>query len=237
MTLDYDGAENTPKSMGTDSSQPSSPLYNILNDSQISQFCNDWNKTEKWVKKGENINGNVVLPSINEMRYAGRRLVDAFEAAEKNDAEAAMRHFSEARDNLIKARHDAVDSIIHHFSENTNKYRENLGAGNLQKHFSEYGTLFSLLKNIESEISNSREKRENRDTIYGKIMQKDLPKLCELYSSLDASIPAIEQNIKKEDRHRAEEMQQMATTRSISIWIAIISSIIAIIGWAIVITR
>ena len=209
--------------MATDSSQSPSPSSSILNDSQISRFCSDWNETEKWVKKGENIIGNVVLPSINEMRYAGRRLVDAFEAAENGDGETAKRHLFEAQDNLIKARHDVVDSIVHHISDNANKYRESIGATNLQKHFSEYGELFDLLKKIEYKISKSREERKNRNAIYGEIMGNDLSKLNELHNALiEKSLPAVEK-IKKD----SWSLYYFRVARSILVSLGIVGVIIS----------
>lgn len=199
-----------PENMATDSQPPCLPVDSIFSSSSLSQLCDDWDKTEEWVKDGESINRDTVASSINEMRYAGRRFVDALRSAQNGDTEEAKRRFSETRDDLIKARHDVIDSIVGYISEDANKYRDLVGAGNLHKHFPQYGELFSLLKKIQSQIVKSRKYREKRDMMYDEIMRDDLPKLREFYDTFVESKPAIEQNIQKDEKKERRTIMSLA---------------------------
>lgn len=179
--------------MATDSESASA---NFL--SEIASLCEEWNRAEEWIKRCETINGEVLMPSINELRYAGRRIVDACQARHCNDTETARTHIAEARQNLIKARHDVVDAIVAFISDGANERRRRLGADNLQKHFSEYGALFGLLKTMLETTALSRADRTRRDEMYETMMSTDLPRLQNLYRAMEESLPAIERNIKKE---------------------------------------
>ena len=230
-TTDCGDAKNMLESMATDS-HSSNPANAVLNSfEKFSQLSDDWDKTEKWIKEGELFVGKAILsPSINELRYAGRRLVDVIRAAQRGDDERTSYHFSQVQDNLVKARHDVVDAVVMHISEKTNKYRESIGAGNLKTHFSGYEELFGLLKTINQKITCSRGNRENRDTIYGEILNSDFKTLRKLYDQLIASLPAIEQKIQAENTRQNQADLELKTNRKIWIRSAAISWLIAIIA-------
>ena len=184
-----------PKNTGIDFSPP--PAFAEIIP-KIAALCDEWNEAEEWIKTGELINQSAVTPSINELRYAGRRLVDACESARCGDITAADKHILEAGENLAKARHDVADSVVGHISEYANKTRERIGAGEMKRHFAGYEKLFGTLKHAARKIAESRKERGRRNEIYNGIMREDLPELRQLHDSLEESLPAIEENIKKE---------------------------------------
>ena len=76
-----------------------------------------WDETEIVIKRAERIRAQVVEPAINELRYAGRRLVDAMHLADTAGANAKDRETfdSYVRDCLFRcycAQHDALDASI-----------------------------------------------------------------------------------------------------------------------------
>ena len=163
-------------------------------------MCDEWDKTEKWIKDGEFIVGDAIIPSINEMRYAGRQLVDACRMAQNSDSQKAMGHVLKARADLMKARHDVVDACIGHIYDNVEEAQNRLGAGNILKHFPDYGEILALLDDIGKKISESRENRKQRDEIYSDLMEGDMKKIFAVYRSFHRSLPLIEDNIKKDDQ-------------------------------------
>ena len=231
LTKDCGDAKNMLESMATDS-HSSNPANAVLNSSEkLSQLSDDWDKTEEWIKEGELFVDKVIFSaSINELRYAGRRLVDVIRATQRGDNKMASYHFSQVQDNLVKARHDVVDAVVMHISEKTNKYRESLGAGNLKTHFSGYEELSGLLKTINQKITRSRGNRENRDAIYGEILSSDFKTLRKLHDQLIASLPAIEQKIKAENTRQNQADLELKTNRKIWIRNAAISWFISIIA-------
>ena len=84
----------------------------------------EWNEAETWVKKGENINGAPVIPAINELRYAGRRLVDALAAHQQEDSGKAKNPIKAAKDNLSKTKHDVVDSLFSFYFDSAGLIRQ-----------------------------------------------------------------------------------------------------------------
>lgn len=166
----------------------------------IAGLCDEWDKTEKWIKDGEFIVGDAIIPSINEMRYAGRQLVDACRMAQNSDSQKALDHVLKARADLMKARHDVVDACIGHIYDSVKEAQNQLGAGNIQKHFPDYGKILALLDVTRGKISESRENRKQRDEIYSDIMGSDMPKIFDAYRSFRKSLPLVEENIKKDDR-------------------------------------
>ena len=168
--------------------------------SRIAELCDEWDKTEKWIKDAEFVVGYAIIPSINEMRYAGRQLVDACQVVQNSDSEKAMNHVLEAGANLTKARHDVVDACASYIYNITEYEGNRLGAGNIQRHFPDYGKILALLDIIGGKISESRENRKRRDEIYSDIMESDMPKIFDAYRSFRKSLPLLEENIKKDDR-------------------------------------
>ena len=168
--------------------------------SRIAELRDEWDKTEKWIKDGEFVVGNAIIPSINEMRYAGRQLVDACRMAQNSDSQKAMDHVLKARADLMKARHDVVDACISHIYDNVKEVQNRLGAGNIQKHFPDYGKILVLIDVIGGKISESHENRKPRDEIYSDLMEGDMKKIFDAYSSFRKSLPLVEENIKKDER-------------------------------------
>jgi hypothetical protein len=77
----------------------------------LNSIAEEWNQAEEDVKVAEQICNEIVVPAIKEMRYAGRRIVDAIakmHAGERaEEIEALLR---EARFDCHRARHDAIDA-------------------------------------------------------------------------------------------------------------------------------
>ncbi len=189
---------------------------------QVADLSEDWDKTEKWIKFGEHLTSKVMNPSINEMRYAGRRLVDAYHATQNGLKEEATQHIHDAKDNLMKARHDVIDASMAYLNTRFNNINEDLGAANFNNHFSKYGEYLMLLEKIKSQISESRECRTLRDEIYSKIIEDDLPDLINLHDKLKLSLPAIEKGVSEKRKHDQKFL-----------WGGIIGIIIGIIGVAV----
>lgn len=61
----------------------------------VEEVCSEWNKAEKAIKSAEHVEGQVVNPSIYELRYAGRRIIEAL-TIQESDPEKALRLLSDA---------------------------------------------------------------------------------------------------------------------------------------------
>ena len=48
-----------------------------LYEARIASICAEWDRAEKYIKLAEQIGGKVVFPAVAELRYAGRRIIEA----------------------------------------------------------------------------------------------------------------------------------------------------------------
>jgi len=79
----------------------------------LTQIRREWDKAEHSLKIAEQVGNQVIFPAIKELRYAGRRIVDALaECASGGDANKVRALLDDALFDCYRARHDAVDASI-----------------------------------------------------------------------------------------------------------------------------
>jgi len=165
----------------------------------INETTKEWNTAEEAVKIAENIDGDVVIPAILELRYAGRRLVDAL-SMQETDTEEAIALARDAKFFCHRARHDAIDAATSKMAGDLAVAVEYLSAQVVMNHFSDFPTLYRNLLNVREKVAVSRKDRENRDLIYETIQTVDLVKLSEVYTDFRTCEPLMVQTAEKEKR-------------------------------------
>jgi len=169
--------------------------------SECSRLASNWDRAEKWVKRAELFQQRVVDSSLNELRYAGRRLVDALAGADKEDFPAASVHLEQANENIYKASHDAIDTVVAFVSQEINRHAIALGYANLNDHFGHYQELSGAFTTIKGQIEQSRESREQRDEVYNEIAEgADFVNLLKYFNELRGSAPAIYASVEKKTK-------------------------------------
>lgn len=187
-------------------------------------YLEEWMRAEGVLKLVERIKVEVFIPSIMELRYAARRIVQAhvdFNTGNATDDHLET-HFIEAIENCKKARHDAIDSAIAFIHEQYNKLYEAVGLPLISKGYPKYSELRREMLEIDTHIVESRKNRNGLDDIYETIKREHLKKVVDLYIELETSKEAIEQIRSQEKR---------------DFWIAVVgvSFIVGLVG-ALVIT-
>jgi hypothetical protein len=89
-------------------------------DRLFEQLDTQWNIAERRIKKAEQVRGGEVVSSaIFELRYAGRKLIDALELLRtknwndnKVEYDKIRRFLHDAIEDCVKAKHDAIDSML-----------------------------------------------------------------------------------------------------------------------------
>lgn len=162
------------------------------------EFVEAWEKAEEVLKKVERIKNEVFIPSINELRYAGRRIVQAH-SEYKNmlqnvddvmgdcQSDHIDTHLTEAIENCRKARHDAIDSAINFVHERLDKIVGAFGLTLVLQAFPEYRDLRILIQDMDRKIVESRGGRVKMDGNYEEMKQNHLDKLVEFSSLLENS--------------------------------------------------
>lgn len=168
-------------------------------DEALLELCAKWNAAEKAIKVAEQVNGEIVNPAIYELRYAGRRVVEAL--AKKDDFAGAKKLLDDAIFDCCRARHDAIDAATSKITSDIDNALEKLGPENVLKYFPACTDLIAELEVTREKIAVSRENRENRDAIYDTIEATNFEKIVSIHGSFRSSESLIKQAARKDRRN------------------------------------
>ena len=153
------------------------------------RFSELFMKAEKTMKLAERVSSKASLASIQELRYAARRLVQAdqirLKAAGRDltseEIDGWHTHTIEACENCVKARDDAVDSAVIFMNKEVEQAVNRIGLEIMLREFSELGQFRHHVRSINGLIVDSRADRTKLDQNYSKIEAEHLDKLCGLF--------------------------------------------------------
>ena len=201
-------------------------------ESALTRVSSEWDKAEKLIKAAEFQRSEVVIAAINELRYAGRRLVDAIRVSgpAKSDPERMeefKRYISETLSFCHRALHDAVDAIILDARLKIGEYEKTFGAELLSQHFPKIYDIRATLSSAEKIIVLSREDRIKRITEYETLASTHVLTLIEHCHFLESNrelmltLAAAKRAAEKKDNTRF----------NLSFWgLSIVTVIAAIVG-------
>lgn len=182
----------------------------------------EWNKAEKSIKLAEQVNGDIVNPAIYELRYAGRRIIEALATQDQHQIDKLL---ADAHFDCCRARHDAIDAATSKIAADLNISIKTLGAEIVLTHFTEFPKLYRDLSEVRDLISVSRENRNNRDAIYASIENDNLSSIVSLYRAYQSSEPLLIQSARKQRRK--------SLLNNIFGFVGIISLIATVLFWII----
>lgn len=166
----------------------------------LGSICHEWDMAEKDIKIAEQIGDQVVFPSIKELRYAGRRIVDALQALSKSeDAAKVTALLEDARFDCYRARHDAVDATVSIVSAELNVAAKKLKYGPVLTAFPRYSELLGHIRRSQESLAKSRSDRNNRDAIYGAVEQTEFEQIVTLFRDFKESVPVMK-SLARRDR-------------------------------------
>lgn len=194
-------------------------------DGTIDQIVEEWNKAERAIKHAENVNGEVVSPAISELRYAGRRIVEAMQTR-KSNPEKAGRLLQDALFDCHRARHDAIDAATTKMTGDLEAAVSFFTASVISKIFGNFSELYQTLLATREKIATSREHRDQRDAIYDTIENTDLNRMVELYDEFRTCEPLISE----EANRIADEATRSKRESRIGLAIGAAGFLIGIIG-------
>lgn len=165
----------------------------------FSRLRAEWNRAERAIKIAEQVEGQIVNPAIYELRYAGRRIVEAFDLLE-SDPTSALQRLQDAHFDCCRARHDAIDAATSKMAATLDNAQEKLGIDVVMTHFAEFPAMIQSLGEVRDKIAISREKREDRDAIYASIEAVELVGLTAIFSRFRSCEPLMRESAKRNRR-------------------------------------
>lgn len=186
----------------------------------LAAYREAWNKAEGAIKIAEQVNAEIVNPAIYELRYGGRRVVEAIAALEEGNEAACVKLLADAHFDCSRARHDAIDAATTKMVADINIAIEKLGPDAVRSAAPDIHELIGDLGAVRDLIANSRENREDRDAIYASIEQDHLRDLAKRFRAFQAN-----DNL----------MKAFARRRNIELWfhrvMTALALIVAVVSW------
>lgn len=155
-----------------------------------------WNDAEAAIKLAEQVNEKVINPAVYELRYAGRKMVEAHEVQEEDAAKAAEL-LQDAHMDCCRSRHDAIDALSSKVISDLDLSVENLGSEIVLAQFSDWGKLREEVSEIRAKIAKSRKDRIARNDIYDDIQHDDLTTVIQLHQRFKAAEPYMRKSASK----------------------------------------
>lgn len=165
-----------------------------------------WNEAEETIKLVEIAIGEPVRPSVQELRYAGRRIVEALdEICNGADEPSITKLLHDAEFDCLRARHDAIDAASSAITIIIERAPDQLDDDVVLEAFPEYGDLVVKLQNASGLIATSRKDRKNRNAVYKAVQNSDFPEILKLYRKFRACVPLMQRIAEKNRRQRRRD--------------------------------
>ena len=150
------------------------------------EIQNEWNKAEEAIKRAEQIALDVSIPAITELRYAGRRIVDALTLATGtgDNEDKVLAHLEDARFCCHRAQHDAIDAALAKIGIDLNDLTTRLGFDPVIKAYPGFQEFYAEFAVTRDKIAASRANRLDRTAIYDSVTATDLPSLIKGYEKV-----------------------------------------------------
>ena len=161
--------------------------------SLFSEIAAEWDRAEEVIKLAEQVILDVVFPAIKELRYAGRRLVDALNCeANGGSPPEVTAYLEDAKFSCHRARHDAIDAALSFMAIELDRLAKQMGYDVVQNSYPEFVNFVERLDEARAAIAESRRNRHDRDKIYTAISKNNFPELVEDFKALRRSRTTME---------------------------------------------
>jgi hypothetical protein len=198
-------------------------MFNDDLDRLFEQLAIQWNIAEGRIKKAEQVRGGEVVSSaIFELRYAGRKLIDAFELLRttnwkenKVQYDQIHRFLEDALEDCVKAKHDAIDSMLDFVVHWMAKTEMEIGPAKLQELFPSFLETTAKIESVQDKIAHSRQHRlasrnGSRDDIYDTIEKEEYDEILKLYDTMRRSKNRVQAIVDRQWRNTMLERAAVA---------------------------
>lgn len=196
---------------------------------KISDAIAEWDKAEEYIKLAEQIEANVETVAVAELRYAGRRLVDAINEFGNSGEDGDFGLFiDETRAFCLRAQHDALDSIFLFLRKRLFLIENEFGREIISQYSAQYIELWEQIYEADEYVAVSRGDRQKRPEIYDKMAEELIPRMIKTYRALKRSeeLMVVENNRLAE----LEATQKRAQKRGKVLYFIAIASLVVAFG-------
>ncbi|MEQ1888028.1 MAG: hypothetical protein ABL951_02475 [Alphaproteobacteria bacterium] len=173
----------------------------IINDYKeiLAEIAREWDKADKDIKFAEQVCQKITISSIFELRYAGRRIIDALNMiAADADLKDVTLLLQEAKFDCHRARHDAIDAATSKIALDIDNMGRKLGYNAILKAYPGFAAFRYLLSGIRKKIAASRGNRQNREAIYASIEEDGFKGLVDEFDKIQEAEKIMKSLAKRE---------------------------------------
>lgn len=162
-----------------------------LSQEQSEELLALFKQAEEAVSLMEAEKGGVIIPAINQLRYAGRHILDALAYHETSDE-----NFRRARRHCQRAIYDAYDSGIMFLIERIASFRDDYNKITITPFFPEYRMVISRSREALNFLNSVRSETKDRSIFYQQAVDifKELKPLCD---TMEDSREELNKEVKK----------------------------------------
>jgi hypothetical protein len=158
----------------------------------FAEIQQEWDKAEHCIKLCEQFSKNVNIPSVKELRYAGRRIIDALNDAQQDHVkEDVLKKLNDALFRCHCAQHDAIDVSLDIMALDFDNMEKRLKYPAIVAAYPSFSELYADFASARQLTAKSRGDRRDRQAIYETVTQTNLPELAKKYSALKACKPIM----------------------------------------------
>lgn len=159
----------------------------------LNEIRAEWNQAEEDIKLAEQVCDEVVLPAIKELRYAGRRIVDALnEMAGERQEKRISEYLQDAKFDCHRARHDAIDAATSRMQVTLKLMADKLSKNVILKACPDFAKFWGQLSEANDTIVQTRgPNRENRDQLYAGLEQINFKQLVGDFGKIQRAEPIM----------------------------------------------
>lgn len=205
----------------------------------MSEIVSEWNKAEVAIKEAEQLGEETAYPSINELRYAGRKIAEVITLQEQDAPQEEINALiSDLRMDIRRAIHDALDASVAIITMRIEIVRGNIPASVIRQVYPEYIDLIHDSQAVHARIQEARENRLQRNQIYKNMHENEFKSLIARYKRFMASEEILLEEAEQEKTSReSERASSRREGRLDGIITGVISSllgaaILAFVAWA-----
>ncbi|MDH5325571.1 MAG: hypothetical protein OEZ68_02645 [Gammaproteobacteria bacterium] len=182
-------------------------------DPAIREIGKLYKEAEDKIKEIEHIGEGLVVPAINELRYAGHHVLKSLNT---RDTHQSTDELGKAKKHCKRAIYDASEAGLLYLFRVYKNFREDYRRLNLQPHFSNYEEKVATVKKAY-QLLEQRHAEENKDELY--------QKFYETYRSLKETIETFENS--RDDLNRVIVNERW---KFVTIAVSVISVSIAVLA-------
>jgi hypothetical protein len=186
-------------------------------DDALTQLRHEWNIAERRIKKAELVRANNVVSSATfELRYAGRKLIDALAILQKADwrlspeeKQQVLQWLADATEDCVKAKHDAIDAMLVFVTTWMERTEASIGLAGLVEYFPTYIETTGKISNLQDRIADSRfDRAKGRESIYDGIERHEYEQILSLYSTMLSAESRVTAQVAAEKAAKLQEKRR-----------------------------